>query len=152
MSQPRGNHKNGNADADGRRPEGERPNIVRLMRAPVPESAHGSQTPGASGPGQGLTGGPAEEAADLSGILREFARTMVTDFPIQGILDHLVSRIVEIMPITAAGVTLIVPGVDPQFVAASDTDALHLSSCRPNSTKGRVSRHMRAAKRSRCPI
>ena len=43
----------------------------------------------------------------LSDVLSEFAQTMVTDFPIQGILDHLVKRIVEIMPITAAGVTLI---------------------------------------------
>ena len=31
---------------------------------------------------------------------------MLTDFPIQGILNHLVQRIVEVMPVTAAGVTL----------------------------------------------
>jgi diguanylate cyclase (GGDEF)-like protein len=49
---------------------------------------------------------------------------MVTDFPIQGILDHLVRRIVEIMPITAAGVTLITPGLEPRYVAASNPDAL----------------------------
>jgi diguanylate cyclase (GGDEF)-like protein len=49
---------------------------------------------------------------------------MVTDFPIQGILDHLVKRIVEIMPITAAGVTLITPGLEPRYVAASNPDAL----------------------------
>jgi diguanylate cyclase (GGDEF)-like protein len=63
-------------------------------------------------------------AEDLSDVLSEFARTMVTDFPIQGILDHLVRRIVEIMPITAAGVTLIAPGLDPRYVAASDQAAL----------------------------
>ena len=28
----------------------------------------------------------------LSDVLGEFARTMVTDFPIQAILDHLVER------------------------------------------------------------
>ncbi len=61
---------------------------------------------------------------DLSDVLSEFARTMVTDFPIQGILDHLVKRIVEIMPITAAGVTLIAPGLEPRYVAASDLSAL----------------------------
>ncbi len=60
----------------------------------------------------------------LSDVLGEFARTMVTDFPIQGILDHLVKRIVEIMPVTAAGVTLISPGVEPRYVAASDESAL----------------------------
>lgn len=49
---------------------------------------------------------------------------MVTNFPIQGILDHLVERIVDIMPVTAAGVTLISPGVEPRYVAASDAAAL----------------------------
>ncbi len=43
----------------------------------------------------------------LSDVLREFARTLVTDFPIQAILDHLVVRIVDVLPISAAGVTLI---------------------------------------------
>ena len=61
---------------------------------------------------------------DLSDILSEFARTMVTDFPIQGILDHLVKRIVGVLPVTAAGVTLIEAGLDPQYVAASDPLAL----------------------------
>ena len=43
----------------------------------------------------------------LSEVLSEFARTMVTDFPIQSILDRLVERIVDIIPVTAAAVTLI---------------------------------------------
>ena len=34
----------------------------------------------------------------LSAVLSEFARTLITDFPIQGILDHLVERIVEVLP------------------------------------------------------
>jgi len=51
---------------------------------------------------------------ELSDVLSEFARTMVTEFPIHGILDHLVKRIVEIMPVSAAGVTLISPGIDPR--------------------------------------
>jgi diguanylate cyclase (GGDEF)-like protein len=60
----------------------------------------------------------------LSDVLSEFARTMVTDFPIQSILDQLVDRIVDVLPITSAGVTLIAPGRDPHFIAASDEDAL----------------------------
>ena len=36
----------------------------------------------------------------LSDVLSEFARTLVTDFPIQAILDQLVERIVEVLPIT----------------------------------------------------
>ena len=61
---------------------------------------------------------------ELADVLSEFARTMVTDFPIQGILDHLVKRIVDIMPITAAGVTLISSGLEPRYVAASNASAL----------------------------
>jgi diguanylate cyclase (GGDEF)-like protein len=60
----------------------------------------------------------------LSAVLSEFARTMVTDFPIQGILERLVQRIVEILPVTGAGVTLISPNSRPRYVAASNQSAL----------------------------
>jgi diguanylate cyclase (GGDEF)-like protein len=60
----------------------------------------------------------------LSEVLSDFARTMLTDFPIQGILDQLVRRIVEILPITGAGVTLISETTNPHFVAASDESAM----------------------------
>ncbi len=60
----------------------------------------------------------------LSAVLSDFARTLATDFPIQRILDHLVGRIVEILPITAAGVTLISDGNAPQYIAASDDSAM----------------------------
>ena len=60
----------------------------------------------------------------LADVLSEFARTMATDFPIHGILDHLVQRIVEILPVTGAGVTLISPTTSPYDVAASDDAAL----------------------------
>jgi GAF domain-containing protein len=73
---------------------------------------------------------------DLSDVLSEFARTMVTDFPIQGILDHLVKRIVDILPITAAGVTLIAPGLDPRYVAASDPSALRFEKLQTELGEG----------------
>src|SRR5688500_5224466 len=60
----------------------------------------------------------------LSAVLSEFARTLLTDLPIQGILDHLVERIVDVLPITAAGVTLISQGLAPRYIAASDASAL----------------------------
>ncbi len=60
----------------------------------------------------------------LSAVLCEFARTVITDFPIQSILDHLVARIVEVLPVTSAGVTLISPGRAPHYIAASDDNAL----------------------------
>jgi GGDEF domain-containing protein len=49
---------------------------------------------------------------------------MASDFPIQGILDHLVRRIVDILPITGAGVTLIPSTTSSHDVAASDEAAL----------------------------
>jgi signal transduction histidine kinase len=60
----------------------------------------------------------------LSEVLKEFARTLLTDTPPQAILDGLVERIVGVLPITSAGVTLIVPGGAPEYVAASDPAAL----------------------------
>src|ERR1700678_582194 len=72
----------------------------------------------------------------LSAVLSEFARTMVTDFPIQGILDHLVNRIVDIMPITGAGVTLISPGSEPRFVAASSDSALRFEKLQTDLGEG----------------
>ncbi len=64
-----------------------------------------------------------EEKA-LSSVLSEFARTVITDFPIQGILDHLVERITELLPVTGCGVTLISAEKAPHYVAASDASAL----------------------------
>ena len=60
----------------------------------------------------------------LSSVLSEFARTLATEFPIQQILDHLVERIVGVLPITSAGVTLISQEREPRYVAASDAEAL----------------------------
>ena len=65
-----------------------------------------------------------EAERQLSDVLSEFARTMVTEFPIQGILEHLVLRIVDVLPISAAGVTLISLTSAPHYLAASDPSAL----------------------------
>ena len=72
----------------------------------------------------------------LSDVLSEFARTMLTEFPIQGILDQLVRRIVDVMPITAAGVTLISPGIKPRYVAASDSSALRFEQLQTELGEG----------------
>ena len=73
---------------------------------------------------------------ELADVLSEFARTMVTDFPIQRILDHLVERIVDIMPITGAGVTLISETLDPQYVAASNASALRYEKLQTELAEG----------------
>jgi EAL domain-containing protein (putative c-di-GMP-specific phosphodiesterase class I) len=61
----------------------------------------------------------------LSEGLGEFARTMVTDFPIQAVLDDLVERIVDVRPITAAGVTLISPVADMAMYRAKRVGGRH---------------------------
>jgi len=75
-------------------------------------------------------------AEDLSDVLSEFARTMVTNFPVQGILDHLVRRIVDILPVSGAGVTLIGAGLDPRYVAASDGSALRFEKLQTELGEG----------------
>lgn len=72
----------------------------------------------------------------LAALLSEFAHTMVTDFPIQSILDRLVDRIVDSLPITGAGVTLISPGLVPHYIAASDDDALHFERLQTELREG----------------
>ena len=73
---------------------------------------------------------------NLSAVLSDFARTMLTDFRIQGILDTLVGRIVEILDITGAGVTLIAPGMAPQYCAASDPAALSFEQLQTDLGQG----------------
>lgn len=72
----------------------------------------------------------------LSTVLSEFARTVITDFPIQGILDHLVVRIVEVVPVDSAGVTLISAGNAPHYIAASDADALRFEKLQTELGEG----------------
>jgi diguanylate cyclase (GGDEF)-like protein len=72
----------------------------------------------------------------LSDIMSEFARTMLTDFPIQGILNHLVHQIVEVMPVTGAGVTLISASINPHYVAASDGLALAYEELQSELSEG----------------
>ncbi len=72
----------------------------------------------------------------LSDVLRELAHTLVTDFPTQAILDHLVVRIADILPVDAAGVTLISPGKAPRYVAASDESALRFERLQTELDEG----------------
>ncbi len=72
----------------------------------------------------------------MVGILSDLARTLVTDFPIQGILDHLVDRIVQVLPVSAAGVTLISEGKGPRYIAASDDSALRFERLQTSLGEG----------------
>ncbi|HEY7965977.1 MAG TPA: hypothetical protein VID68_03030 [Solirubrobacteraceae bacterium] len=83
-----------------------------------------------------MTTPEAQGERDLAAVLSDFARTMATDFPIQGILDELVRRIVGVLPITAAGVTLIAPGIAPRYVAASSEAALQFEQLQTELDEG----------------
>jgi diguanylate cyclase (GGDEF)-like protein len=72
----------------------------------------------------------------LASTLSDFASTLLTDFPIQAILDHLVARIVETLPVTAVGITLITPGTAPLYVAASDGSALRFEKLQTKLAQG----------------
>jgi len=76
------------------------------------------------------------DEAKLSVVLGEFARTVITEFPIQRILDHLVQRIVGVLPITSAGVTLISADEQPEYVAASDASALRFEQLQSGLGEG----------------
>jgi diguanylate cyclase (GGDEF)-like protein len=82
------------------------------------------------------TAGAATAESELAEVLSDFARTMVTDFPIQAILDQLVRRIVEIMPVTGAGVTLIAPDREPRFIAASNGAAMRFEQLQTELAEG----------------
>jgi signal transduction histidine kinase len=60
---------------------------------------------------------------DLATVLSEFARTMLTDFPIQTVLDRLVRRIVDILPVDAAAISLMSLNTVPRIIAGSDASA-----------------------------
>jgi diguanylate cyclase (GGDEF)-like protein len=79
---------------------------------------------------------PLVEEEKLSSVLTDFAHTMATNFPIQAILDHLVERIVEVLPVTAAGVTLISEGNAPHYIAASDESALRFEKLQTQIGQG----------------
>ena len=72
----------------------------------------------------------------LASVLSDFARTMLTDFRIQAILDHLVNRIVDILDISGAGVTIISPGASPYYLAASSNAALRFEQLQTELGQG----------------
>jgi diguanylate cyclase (GGDEF)-like protein/PAS domain S-box-containing protein len=83
-----------------------------------------------------MVNGAVTTVEQLSDVLSEFARTIAMDFPIRATLDRLVKRIVDVLPITAAGVTLISPDADPRSVAASDESAFRFEKLQTELGEG----------------
>lgn len=73
---------------------------------------------------------------DLTPVLSEFARTMLTDYKVQSILDGLVEHIVRVLGVTGVGITLISPGLSPRYVSASSELAMHLERLQSAAQQG----------------
>lgn len=89
------------------------------------------------------TGAAAEQSRDsavqaekLAGVLAEFAERLVQGFRIQEILDHLVLRIVDVLPVTGAGVMLMGPSDELHFAAASNETILKIESLQNELAEG----------------
>jgi diguanylate cyclase (GGDEF)-like protein len=82
------------------------------------------------------TGEPEIDEGKFSALLCEFAWTLATDFPIGAILERLVVRIVDLLPVSAAGVTLIAGDGEPHYVASSNADALHYEQLQTKLSEG----------------
>ena len=72
----------------------------------------------------------------LTQVLVEFARIMGTDFSVQEILDHLVARIVDILPVTGAGVMLMGADQELHFLAATNDTLLAIESLQNELIEG----------------
>ena len=72
----------------------------------------------------------------LADVLAEFAHNLGEGFNIQEILDHLVGRIIDVLPVTGAGVMLMGPGDDLHFVAASDEEILTIQTLQNELDEG----------------
>ena len=110
--------------------------LANVLRAGLPRDTLSSPVWTHAGAARGAGRCDVVREEKLSAVLSEFARTMVTDFAVQAILDRLVERIVDVLPVTSAGVTLIEPGRAPRFVAASSKSALRFETVQTASGQG----------------
>lgn len=72
----------------------------------------------------------------LTTVLVDFARTLTADFSIQKILDHLADRVVEVIPVSGAGVLLMASDTEHHFAAASDDTILAIESLQMQLQEG----------------
>ena len=72
----------------------------------------------------------------LSAVLRNFTSSLRGDFPIQGVLDNLVERVTEVLPVAGAGATLISPGLAAQYIAASSESTMRLEQLQTQLGEG----------------
>jgi diguanylate cyclase (GGDEF)-like protein len=76
------------------------------------------------------------EDAQLVAVLSEFARTLLTDYPVKAILDRLVRRIGDVLPLSGASISLVAPGWGSNHVAASSELGLRLARVQSGMHEG----------------
>jgi GAF domain-containing protein len=69
-----------------------------------------------------------DRSGKLTALLADFARNLGSDFRIQDILDQLVKRIVDVLPVTGAGVMLMGAEDELHFAAASNEAILQIET------------------------
>ena len=74
--------------------------------------------------------------ARLAEVLVEFAHTLGTDFSLDAILDRLVRHVVDLLPVTGAGVMLMEPDAELHFVAASNGTIYEIESLQREFDEG----------------
>jgi len=72
----------------------------------------------------------------LAQVLVEFAHTLGTHFSIQRILDHLVLSIIDILPVTGAGVMLMGERQALHFIAASAEKVMAIERAAEQAGRG----------------
>ena len=72
----------------------------------------------------------------LAQVLVDFARNLGSDFSIQKILDHLVLSIVEILPVSGAGVMLMGRDEQLHFLAASNDTVMAIETLQNELSEG----------------
>nr|CAA9308962.1 MAG: diguanylate cyclase/phosphodiesterase (GGDEF & EAL domains) with PAS/PAC sensor(s) [uncultured Nocardioidaceae bacterium] len=74
--------------------------------------------------------------ARLAEVLVEFAHTLGTDFSLNAILDRLVLRVVDVLPVTGAGVMLMEPDAELHFVAGSNKTIFEIEALQRDFDEG----------------
>jgi len=73
-----------------------------------------------AGTGRIVAGAPRMNERELLDILVRFATTLTAEFSIQDVLDHLINQVVDLLPVTGAGVLLMDGAADHHIISASD--------------------------------
>ena len=82
------------------------------------------------------TGELAPDHGKLLAVLRDFACAVSGGVSVQQTLDRLLAHIIEILPVTSAGIAVVAGGSNPTFTATSGDQALQYESLQTELSEG----------------